>query len=63
MATHFLISAYAKSAHPTRNDVTVSLFFNQSSQNFDLFLEMKISTSAQNFSRIQYFKLPWQHIL
>ena len=33
------------------NDVTVTLFLNQSSQNFELFLEMIISTSVQNFSR------------
>ena len=45
------------------NDVTVTLFPNQSSQNFELCLEQKISTSVQNFSRIQCFILPWQHIL
>ena len=50
------------------NDVTVTLFLNQSSQNFELCLEMIISTSVQNFSRIplgriQCFILPWQHIL
>ena len=45
------------------NDVTVTLFLNQSSQNLELFLEMIISTSVQNFSRIQCFILPWQHIL
>ena len=45
------------------NDVTVTLFLNQSSQNFELSLEMIISTSPQNFSRIQCFVLPWQHIL
>ena len=33
------------------NDVTVTLFRNQSSHNFELFLEMKISTSVQNFSK------------
>ena len=38
-------------------------FFNQSSQNFELCLEMIISTSVQNFIRIQCFILPWQHIL
>ena len=37
------------------NDVTVTLFLNQSSQNFELSLEMVISTSVQNFSRIQCF--------
>ena len=31
------------------NDVTVTLFLNQSSQNFELSLEMIISTSVQNF--------------
>ena len=45
------------------NDVTVTPFLNQSSQNFELSLEMIISTSVQNFSRIQCFILPWQHIL
>ena len=45
------------------NNVTVTLFFNQSSQKFELSLEMIISTSVQNFSRIQCFILPWQHIL
>ena len=45
------------------NDVTVTLFLNQSSRNFELSLEMIISTSAQNFSRMQCFILPWQHIL
>ena len=44
-------------------DVTVTLFLNQSSQNFELCLEMIISTSVQNFSRIEFFILPWQHIL
>ena len=42
------------------NDVTVALFLNQSSQNFELCLEMIISTSVQNFSRTQCFILPWQ---
>ena len=45
------------------NDVTVALFLNQSSQNFELFLKMTISTSVQNFSRIQCFISPWQHII
>ena len=45
------------------NDITVTLFLNQSSQKFELFLEMIISTSVQNFSRIKFFILPWQHIL
>ena len=34
------------------NDVTVTLFLNQSSQNFELSLQMILSTSVQNFSRI-----------
>ena len=33
------------------NDVTVTLFLNQSLQNFAVFLEMISSTSVQNFSR------------
>ena len=37
------------------DDVTVTLFLNQPSQNFELCLEMIISTSVQNFSRIQCF--------
>ena len=45
------------------NDVTVTLFLNQSSQNFEIYLEMIISTFLQNFSGIQFFILPWQHIL
>ena len=45
------------------NDITVTPFLNQSSQNFEVCLEMIISTSVQNFSRIQCFILPWQHIL
>ena len=45
------------------NDENVTLFLNQSSQNFELFSEMIISTSVQTFSRIQCFILPWQHIL
>ena len=44
------------------NDVTVTLFLNQSSQNFELSLEMIINTSVQNFSGIQCFILPWEHI-
>ena len=39
------------------NDVTVILFLNQSSQNFGLSLEMIISTSVQNFTRIQCFHI------
>ena len=41
------------------NEVTVTLLLNQSPQNFELCLEMIISTSVQNFSRIQCFILPW----
>ena len=33
------------------NNVTVTLFLNQSLQNFEVFLEMISSTSVQNFSR------------
>ena len=40
------------------NDVTVTLFLNQSLQNSELCLEMIISTSVQNFRRIQCFILP-----
>ena len=39
------------------NDVTVTLFLNQSLQNFELSLKMIISTSVQNFSRIQCFNI------
>ena len=45
------------------NDVTVTLFLNQSLQNFELCLAMIISTSVQTFGGIQCFILPWQHIL
>ena len=45
------------------NDVTVTQFLHQSSQNFEICLKMIISTSVQNFSRIQCFILPWQYIL
>ena len=45
------------------NDVTVTLFLNQSSQNFELWLERLINIPVQNFNRIQCFILPWQHIL
>ena len=40
------------------NDITVTLFLNRSSQNFELSSEMIISTSVKNFSRIQHFILP-----
>ena len=45
------------------NEVTVTLFLNQSLENFEVSLDMMIGTSAQNFSKIQCFILPWQHIL
>ena len=45
------------------NDVTVTLFFNQSLQNFEAFSEMISSTSVQNFSRKKCFIFKWQHIL
>ena len=61
---HILESALLRDqAMQLSNDVTVTLFLNQSSQNFELFLQMIISTSVQNFSRIKCFILPWQHIL
>ena len=40
------------------NDVTVTLFLNQSSQNFAMCLEMILSITVQNFSGIQFFILP-----
>ena len=43
------------------SDITVTLFLNQSSQNFEMFLEMISSISVQNFSRVKCFILPWQH--
>ena len=42
------------------NDVTVTLFLNQFSQNFEQCLEMIINTSVQNFIRIQCFILQWK---
>ena len=45
------------------NDVTVTLFLNQSLQTAEVFLEMITGTSVQNFSRNKCFILPWQHIL
>ena len=45
------------------NVVTVTLFFNQSLQNFEVFQEMSSSTSVQDFSRKKCFGLLWQHIL
>ena len=39
------------------NDVTVTLFLNQSSQTFEVFLEMISGISVQNFSRKKCFKL------
>ena len=61
---HIFESALMRNQHiQLSNDVTVTLFLNQSSQNFELSLEMIISTSVQNFRRIQCFILPWEHIL
>ena len=45
------------------NDVTVTLFLNQSLQTFEVFLEMISGTSVQNFIRNKCFILLWQHIL
>ena len=45
------------------NDVTVTLFFNESLQTFEVFSEMISGTSVQNFCRKKCFILPWQHIL
>ena len=45
------------------NDVTVMLFLDQSSQNFELFLEMINTTTAQNSGSKKCFTLPRQHIL
>ena len=41
------------------NDVTVTLFLNQSLQTFEVFLEMISGTSVQNFSRKKCFILSW----
>ena len=41
------------------NDVTVTLFLNQSLQNFEVFLEMIGSTSVQTFCGKKCFLLPW----
>ena len=40
----------------------MTLFLNQSSQTFEVFLELISGTSVQNFSRKKCFILPWQHI-
>ena len=45
------------------NDVIVTLFLNQSLQNFEVLLGMISSTSVQNFRGRNAFVLPWQHIL
>ena len=45
------------------NDITVTLFLNQSLQHSEVFLEMIRSISVQNFSRNKCFILKWQHIL
>ena len=39
------------------NDVTVTLFLNQSLQNFEVLLQIISSTSVQNFSRKKCFIL------
>ena len=52
-----------KGAIQLSNEVTVTLFLNQSLQNFDVFLEMISGISVQNFSRKKCFILPWQRIL
>ena len=52
-----------KSAIQLSNDVTMTLFLNQSLQNFEVFLEMISSTSVQNFSGKNCLKLKWYHIL
>ena len=57
MATHFELALMQNQPIQLSNDVTVILFLNQSSQNFELCLEMIISTSVQNFSRIQFFHI------
>ena len=57
MATHFELVPMRNQPIQLSNDVTVTLFLNQSSQNFDICLEMISSTSVQNFSRTR------QHIL
>ena len=44
------------------DNITVTLFLNQSVQNFKVFLEMVSSASVQNF-RKKCFMLKWQHIL
>ena len=41
----------------------MTLFLNQSLQNFEVFLEMISSTSVQNFSRKKCFILKWQYNL
>ena len=45
------------------DDVTVTLFLNESLQTFEVFLKMISGTSVQNFSKKKCFILPWQHIL
>ena len=45
------------------NYITVTMFPNQSSQTFEVFLEVISGTFVQDFSRMNFFILPWQHIL
>ena len=61
---HILEIAFMRNrAIQLSNDVTVTLFLNQSLQTFEVFLEMISGTSVQNFSRMKCFILPWQHLL
>ena len=52
-----------QSSYLGRNNPTVTLFLNQSLQNFEVFLQMISGISVQNFSRKKCFMLSWQHIL
>ena len=45
------------------NDVSVTLFPNQSLQTLEVFFEVISGTSVQSFSRKKCFILLWQHIL
>ena len=45
------------------NDINVTLFFNQSSQNFEVFLEIISKTSVQMFSSKKCSISKWQHSL
>ena len=53
---HILETALMRNgATQLSNDVTVTLFLNQSLQNIEVFLEMTSSTCVQNFSRKKCF--------